>query len=112
MLQDLDYRGLLQNPPSTSAINDTAQKIKTQPCLKKHRDRKAGLVLAFGGAVAPDNTVNADTGREIASRVNTFVLPRLGKQESFIFSNDTVYDAYHDLGNSYGNVAFTIYIFA
>ena len=52
--------------------------------------------LAFGGAIAPDNTVNANIGNQIASQVNTFVLAMLGKQEHFIFTQDTVYASYHD----------------
>ena len=68
--------------------------------------------LAFGGAIAPDNTVNANIGNQIASQVNTFVLAMLGKQEHFIFTQDTVYASYHDLGNPYGTVELTIYLLA
>jgi len=112
-LHNLDYNGLLQNPPSASAMKDAEQKVKAQPCLQKHRGQKAGLVQAFGGAIAPDGTVNPNKGADIASRVDEFVLPMLGKQEDFIFTQDTVYNhPYHDLGSTYGTVELVIYLFA
>lgn len=111
-LYSLDYTGLLQNPPSASAIKDAVQKVKAQPCLQQHREQKAGLVEAFGGAIAPDGMVNPNNGAQIASRVNNFVLLTLGKQENFVFTQNTVYVAYHDLSTSYGTVELITYLLA
>ena len=111
-LQNLDYNGLLKNPPSTSAINTSMQKVKEQPCLQKRQTRQAGLVLAFGGAQAPNGALNPDVGQKIAGRIDDIVLPKLGDQDHFVFFKGTVYDAYHDLGEPYGTVELVIYLFA
>ena len=111
-IHNLDYNGLLKNPPDSSAVNVAMQKIKAQSCLQKRQTHQAGLVLAFGGAQAPDGALNPDAGQKIAGRIDDVVLPKLGEQEHFIFFKDTVYDAYHDLGEPYGTVELIIYLFA
>jgi hypothetical protein len=111
-LYNLDYNGLLQNPPRASALNEAVQKVKSQPCLQKHRTHQAGLVLAFGGAQAPNGTLRPDVGQKIASQIDSLVLSMLGEQEKFIFFKDTVYNAYHDLGEPYSTVQLIVYLFA
>lgn len=109
-LAHLDYHGLLQTPPSAGAILDGEQKVQVQSCLQQHRSQKAGLVLTFGGAHAPDKTTNPNFGMEIAARLNSVVLLELGKQKDFIFTQDTVFASYHDLGSPYGTVELSIYL--
>jgi|SRR5579875_939510 hypothetical protein len=112
VLTGLDYNGLLKNPPGASAIKSAMQKVKAQPCLVKRQAHQAGLVLAFGGAQAPNGALTPNVGQQIASRIDDVVLPRLGDQDHFVFFKGTVYNAYHDLGSPYGTVELVIYLFA
>jgi hypothetical protein len=105
-LENLDYYGLLQNPPSDSALKAIECQVQSQT---KSLVRRAGFVIAFGGAVAPDGTVNPSNGNLVAGRVED-VLRTLGK-DGYIFVGTVYQDPLHDLESNLGVVELQIYLY-
>lgn len=105
-LANLDYNGLLQNPPTDSALKAVECQVQSQT---KSLVRRAGFVIAFGGAIASDGTTNPNEGNLVAGRVED-VLRMLGK-DGYIFVGTVYQDPYHDLGSNLGVVELQIYLY-
>lgn len=98
-LTSVDWRGLLARNPR--AIRALQKRIQDDPAL---RNRRAGLVLTFGGASGGDT----DRANEIATRTNE-ALAGLGRDGVFLPS--TVYRAFHSLVSPPSKLTIEVYLF-
>ena len=99
----IDHNGLLNN--SQSAINDVKQQVRQQ--MSRYKTRRAGFVLAYGGAPT-DNDI--PTAIQVASKVENIL--KTFEQENFVFIKTVYHDPYHDLGVSSDLVTLEVYLFA
>ncbi|HEY0697542.1 MAG TPA: hypothetical protein VGD43_07000 [Micromonospora sp.] len=98
-LRGVNWRGLLDN--DAGAVRALQNRIRSHPAL---RNRRAGLVLTFGGASGG----NTDRAMTIARRTNS-ALAQLGAQ-GFVFRG-TVYRPFLSLGSPPSELTVDIYLF-
>ncbi|MEU8147470.1 hypothetical protein [Nonomuraea sp. NPDC048901] len=99
-LQRVDWVGLLAG--SKAAQADLERKVRAKEQLK---DRRAGVVLAFGGGGAQDR----GRAENIARKANA-VFKKLGKQDFSVF-HETVFVPYVDYYASMSTVSLSVYMF-
>ncbi|MER5702234.1 hypothetical protein ABT023_09805 [Micromonospora sp. NPDC002296] len=98
-LTSVDWRGLLANDPgATRALQD---RVRSHPGLK---DRRAGLVLTFGGASGG----NTDRALQVAGRANA-ALAGLGRDR--IIFRGTVYRPFLSLASPPSTLTIDVYLF-
>jgi hypothetical protein len=98
-LTSVNWRGLLANDPR--AIRALQDRVRSHPGLK---DRRAGLVLTFGGA-SGGNTARA---LQIAGRANA-ALAGLGRER--VIFRGTVYRPFLSLASPPSTLTIDVYLF-
>ncbi|HEV2236912.1 MAG TPA: hypothetical protein VGR57_09665, partial [Ktedonobacterales bacterium] len=98
----------LQVHPTALLADDQAEIAQIEQQLRQApglAGRNAGLVLAFGGALG----TGTDEAFKLAGKVDTVVLPDLGRQD-FVFQT-TVYREFFNLDNPPSLVDIDVYVF-
>ncbi len=103
LVLNVDSNGLLNN--SQSAIDNVKQQVRH--LLSPYKNRRAGLVLAYGGAPT-DNDIR--TALKVAGKVEDIL--KTFEQENFVFVKTVYHEPYHNLGVSLDNVTLEVYLFA
>lgn len=98
----IDPGGILQN--NRAAIKSVEQQLRARSEL---RNRKAGLVIAYGGA---PYVSQVNTALTIADKMYS-ILKDLGKQ-GYVFGRAVYYDPLYVLDGSQSLVVLDIYLFA
>ncbi|QBD80792.1 hypothetical protein EPA93_34425 [Ktedonosporobacter rubrisoli] len=98
---NVDTEGLLNN--SSEAINNFKQRIRALGFLQ---GRRAGLVIAYGGA---NNTDQIPRAQAVSLKVMS-LLHGLGK-ENFVFMQTAFYDPLYNLGDDPNHIVLDIYLF-
>lgn len=97
----IDYHGLLNH--DSTAIATAEQQVRANRLLV---GRRAGLVLAFGGALGAPTP---NYGTRVAQALDQEVLAALG-QQGYVFTG-TVYREFFDLGVDPSYITVDVYVF-
>jgi len=99
----VDSNGLLNN--SQGAINAVKRQVRTQ--MSPYKNRRAGLVLAYGGASTDSDIQRAYS---VAGKVENILKTFDG--EGFVFIQTVYHSPYFILGASSDLVTLEVYLFA